>query len=155
MPLGIIADLYLAEAFEALGDLEKRHNHCYFRGQPCWKVKRAVEDITLANEALDNYSGNATLDKRHNHCYFRGQPCWKVKRAVEVVEEATPADKAADKTAAVGTSPIIPETVAAVEQLMEENFTDNPVLEKRHNHCYFRGQPCWKAKRAIESFEEK
>lgn len=64
----VIAAAILAATAYSAALPEGEAEACWYRGQPCSKVKRDLELVERDADA----------------CWYRGQPCSKVKRDIEV-----------------------------------------------------------------------
>ncbi|CAG7563930.1 unnamed protein product [Fusarium equiseti] len=108
------------------------------KGQPCHKAKReaqpepeAVAAPEPANEA--------------RWCWIKGQPCWKAKRAVDAVLKAVNGEDGDGPSDGPDFDP---------SDFNPENFPakrDVNTHQEAKRWCWIKGQPCWKAKRAIDA----
>ena len=86
-----MADASASNTLEARGRF-----WCYRRGEPCYKVKRAVEAVNAAFEKRDALpfpdaqpdAANDLEARGRFWCYRRGEPCYKAKRDAVAISEA-------------------------------------------------------------------
>ena len=104
---------------------QPRSPFCHEIGQPCGKLKRAID---FASAALDTpIKRNADASPEARFCWAIGQPCGKAKRAEDALRQAID---------------------------IVSNYTDlpNDFFDKRDpgRFCHAIGQPCGKLKREAE-----
>ncbi|CAK7229759.1 hypothetical protein SBRCBS47491_007357 [Sporothrix bragantina] len=89
-PRSFYSDLYLATHFPApapASDAEKRDaeanpeaeaQFCMWKGQSCWKVKRAAEAIVNTIDGFTSVAKReASPEAEAQFCMWKGQSCWK------------------------------------------------------------------------------
>ncbi|RFN50071.1 pheromone precursor protein 1, partial [Fusarium flagelliforme] len=153
---------------------------CTIKGQPCWKekmkmAKREAQPEPEAVAAPEPGSGKykwcggikgrpcGQKAKREAQpepeavaapepanearwCWIKGQPCWKAKRAVDAVLKAVDGEE--DGAGASDGPDFDP------SDFNPENFPakrDINTHQEAKRWCWIKGQPCWKAKRAIDA----
>ena len=141
---------------------EAGYRWCYRRGQPCAKLKRAVETISAAIDEAPLESNLTKREPGYRWCYRRGQPCAKAKRDLNNLSEAaaqadshnSPAPSDVDiYVSDKGLPPDVDIVVNDDEEKTEKRSAD-PGAEPGYRWCYRRGQPCAKVKRAAEAFAD-
>lgn len=161
-PQDYYKSLGLGEQFEADAGNQKREAApepwCWLPGQPCWKAKRAADDVLEAIgtdeentashvpfnpaghvPAFPSFTGHGPAWWKREAapeaeaeadpwCTLPGQPCWKEKREALALAEANP-------WCTLPGQPCWKE---------KREATPEP-------WCWLPGQPCWKAKRDLHA----
>jgi hypothetical protein len=117
---------------------------CYRRGQPCQKLKRAIEST---EKILAERSADPEALQVYWKCYRRGQPCQKVKRAEDSLATILANAKAVDPDA----NPAPQFKQGLSKRSAEPEPKADPEALQVYWKCYRRGQPCQKVKRAVEN----